>query len=65
MNDPNALARIDEITESVSKLKDVSHVTSVTNIPLVVNSQDGIEVSTVSELLKKGTVSPSYRNSRL
>lgn len=60
LNEPNALARIDEITESVSKLKGVSHVTSVTNIPLVVNSQDGIEVSTVSELLKKGTVSPSY-----
>ncbi|ANQ53935.1 membrane protein [Thermosipho sp. 1063] len=53
------LRKIDELTTKVEKLEGVEHVTSITNIPLVVNTENGIEVSTVSEMLKSGEVEPA------
>lgn len=49
---------VDELTQKISKLEGVEHVTSFTNIPLVVETDYGIEVSTVSEMLKSENVTP-------
>ncbi|ABR30879.1 membrane protein [Thermosipho melanesiensis] len=52
------LEKIDNLTLKVGKTEGVEHVTSLTNIPLVVKTENGIEVSTVSEMLKARKVEP-------
>jgi hypothetical protein len=56
----NDLKVIDNLTQEISKLEGVEHVTSLTNIPLVVETDYGIEVSTVSEILKTRDINPTY-----